>query len=80
MALAKTCLSEGLSLSETCYQSGFADYSNFIRSFTKLAGISPGKYTRKMKGNRENRIKTICNKQTAGAGKGRSDAVFVYFS
>lgn len=50
VALAKTCLSEGMSLSEACYQSGFADYSNFIRSFTKLAGTSPGKYARKMKG------------------------------
>jgi AraC-like DNA-binding protein len=50
VALAKTCLSEGLSLSETCYQSGFADYSNFIRSFTKLAGTSPGKYARQIKG------------------------------
>lgn len=48
--LAKSCLSEGLSLSEACYQSGFADYSNFIRSFTKIAGISPGKYARITKG------------------------------
>ncbi len=56
VALAKSCLSEGLSLSEACYQSGFADYSNFIRSFTKVAGISPGRYARKVNGQPEQLI------------------------
>ncbi|MEC0168564.1 AraC family transcriptional regulator [Paenibacillus graminis] len=45
--LAKSLLSEGLSITEVCYQSGFSDYANFIRSFTKIAGISPGKFAKK---------------------------------
>ena len=45
--LAKICLSEGMSITETCYHSGFGDYANFIRSFTKLVGTSPGKFMRK---------------------------------
>ncbi|GGH52293.1 AraC family transcriptional regulator [Paenibacillus silvae] len=44
--LAKVCLSDGMSITETCYQSGFGDYANFIRSFTKRVGISPGKFAR----------------------------------
>ncbi|MNO12467.1 HTH-type transcriptional activator Btr [compost metagenome] len=47
IALAKSFLSEGLSITEACYQSGFSDYANFIRSFTKTAGISPGKFAKK---------------------------------
>lgn len=46
IALAKKLLAEGCNVSETCYQAGFTDYSNFIRSFTNLAGIPPGKYAR----------------------------------
>lgn len=44
---AKRLLSEGKSVSETCYEAGFCDYTNFIRSFTKSAGMSPGKYRTK---------------------------------
>jgi len=47
IALAKTFLSGGLTVTEACYQSGFSDYANFIRSFTKIVGISPGKYAKK---------------------------------
>lgn len=47
IALAKSCLSEGLTLTEACYQSGFGDYANFIRSFTKAVGISPGRFAKK---------------------------------
>lgn len=47
ISLAKSCLNEGLSITEACYQSGFSDYSNFIRSFTKITRISPGKYAKK---------------------------------
>lgn len=42
--LAKLHLRDGMSITDTCYQSGFSDYANFIRSFTKIVGISPGKY------------------------------------
>lgn len=46
IALAKALLSEGKNVSETCYLSGFYDYANFIRSFSKSVGISPGQYKR----------------------------------
>jgi AraC-like DNA-binding protein len=44
--LAKTLLTDGMSITDVCFQSGFSDYANFIRSFTKIVGTSPGKYTR----------------------------------
>ncbi|MCA1295168.1 AraC family transcriptional regulator [Paenibacillus sp. alder61] len=49
IALAKSYLCEGLSITEACYQSGFSDYANFIRSFTKIAGISPGKFVKQIR-------------------------------
>lgn len=42
---AKILLSEGFSVTESCYKSGFNDYSNFLRIFKKTVGVSPGKYT-----------------------------------
>lgn len=42
--LAKRLLREGSNVSEACYHSGFLDYTNFIRSFTRTVGMSPGKY------------------------------------
>ncbi len=42
-------LSTDLSITEVCQQSGFSDYANFIRSFTKTVGISPGKYAKQQK-------------------------------
>ncbi|MBH1939927.1 helix-turn-helix transcriptional regulator [Mobilitalea sibirica] len=44
LSRAKSLLSEGKNVTETCYLSGFNDYANFIRSFSKAEGISPGKY------------------------------------
>lgn len=44
--LAKRLLDQGHSVTEACYMSGFNDYANFIRSFTKVSGISPGKYAK----------------------------------
>lgn len=41
---AKTLLKNGASVTEACFSSGFNDYANFIRSFKKKEGISPGKY------------------------------------
>ena len=43
---AKKLLSDGKNVSEACELSGFGDYSNFIRTFTQITGISPGKYAR----------------------------------
>ena len=41
---AKKLLSSGSNVSEACYKAGFSDYANFIRTFTKISGMSPGKY------------------------------------
>lgn len=46
IALAKQLLAGGKSVSETCFLTGFNDYSNFIRTFKNIAGVSPGKYSR----------------------------------
>ncbi len=42
--IAKQLLLEGADVTEACYRSGFNDYANFIRSFKKATGVSPGKY------------------------------------
>lgn len=44
IALAKHLLSDGHSVTEACDLCGFKDYSNFLKTFTKLVGISPKKY------------------------------------
>lgn len=44
ISIAKSLLSEGLSVSDAYEQSGFTDYSNFYKAFTKAVGISPKKY------------------------------------
>lgn len=41
---AKALLAEGRPVAETCSLCGFGDYSNFLKSFTKIVGISPKKY------------------------------------
>lgn len=41
---AKKYLKKGYSVSDTAFICGFHDYSNFIRTFTKSVGVSPGKY------------------------------------
>jgi len=46
VARAKKLLMEGKSVTETCHLSGFNDYSNFIRTFKRTVGISPGKYSK----------------------------------
>ena len=46
---ARTLLSSDLSITEVCQKSGFSDYANFIRSFTKTVGISPGKYAKQQR-------------------------------
>ena len=42
---AKKLLKKGESVSETALACGFSDYSNFIRTFKSIVGISPGKYS-----------------------------------
>ena len=46
---AKKLLLSGENVSDACCKSGFSDYSNFIRTFTKATGLSPGKYAKGMK-------------------------------
>ncbi len=52
IALAKKLLGGDCNVSEACWRSGFNDYANFLRSFKKYAGISPGKYKREHHGQR----------------------------
>lgn len=44
IALAKQLLQEGNNVTDTCLMSGFNDYSNFIRTFKKATGMSPGNF------------------------------------
>lgn len=44
VALAKELLNGGSTVTEACQQSGFHDYSNFIRTFRKTTGFSPGQF------------------------------------
>ena len=44
ISVAKQLLAEGVNVTEACYRSRFNDYSNFIRSFKKATGVSPGRY------------------------------------
>lgn len=41
---AKRLLSEGVNVTQACTRCGFNDYSNFLKMFKKIVGISPGKY------------------------------------
>jgi AraC-like DNA-binding protein len=45
IVLAKQLLLEGKSVTEACQQAGFNDYANFIRTFKKATGISPGSFS-----------------------------------
>lgn len=44
IARAKALLAKGHSVTETSVLCGFGDYSNFLKAFTKIVGISPKKY------------------------------------
>ena len=44
ITIAKVLLADGYTVGEACEKSGFNDYSNFLKSFTKAVGISPKKY------------------------------------
>lgn len=46
LSRAKSLLLEGKNVTDACYLSGFNDYANFIRSFTKAEGVPPGRYKR----------------------------------
>lgn len=44
ISIAKALLNEGVSVSEAFEKSGFSDYSNFFKAFTRAVGVSPKKY------------------------------------
>lgn len=44
ISIAKSHLNEGASVNEAFEKSGFGDYSNFFKAFTKAVGVSPKKY------------------------------------
>ena len=46
--LAKELISTDISLNNIAYQCGFNDYSNFLRMFHKVVGISPNQYRKQM--------------------------------
>lgn len=47
ITLAKSLLASGASVTEACYNSGFNDYSNFIRTFRQYTGTTPGSIKKK---------------------------------
>lgn len=44
IALAKALLADGHTVAETSSLCGFRDYSNFLKSFSRIVGVSPKKY------------------------------------
>ena len=48
--LAKELISSSIPLNEVSFQCGFNDYSSFLRSFTKMAGMSPSAYRKSIQG------------------------------
>lgn len=44
ISLAKKLLAEGYNVTSTASLCGFNDYSNFLRTFKKAVGITPGRY------------------------------------
>lgn len=43
---ARTLLLNGASITTTCYECGFKDYAHFVKVFSKVNSISPGKYAK----------------------------------
>jgi len=49
ISLAKELLLTGHTVEESCHLSGFHDYSNFIRTFRKNVGCTPGQFQRQLR-------------------------------
>jgi len=50
---ARLLADDGRSVTDIALESGFADLSNFVRTFHRAAGISPGRYRRAARGERK---------------------------
>ena len=56
--LARQQMMGTASLNDIAYQCGFNDYSNFLRSFGKVVGMSPSQYRKQLKQYRKKEIDT----------------------
>lgn len=45
LVLAQSLLLQGKTVTDVCYESGFRDYTHFIKTFSRTFGISPKKYS-----------------------------------
>ena len=45
---AKTLLSQGFSVTEACFRSGFGSTNNFLYTFKKLEGVPPSEYKKRL--------------------------------
>lgn len=49
MQHCRQAIAEGRTVLEACTESGFSDYSSFLKTFHRLYGISPSEYRRRLK-------------------------------
>ncbi len=49
---ARLLADDSLSITEIAYDVGFGDLSNFVRTFHRAAGVSPGRFRRAARGDR----------------------------
>ena len=54
--LARQQMMGSASLNDIAYQCGFNDYSNFLRSFGKIVGMSPSQYRKQLKQYRKKEV------------------------
>ncbi|MDO4294232.1 MAG: AraC family transcriptional regulator [Eubacteriales bacterium] len=48
LSLSKQLLSQGYSVTEACFRTGFRNYNNFITTFRNQVGCTPGQYQREL--------------------------------
>ena len=58
MILARQQMLGTASLNDIAYQCGFNDYSNFLRSFGKIVGMSPSQYRKQLRQYKRKEIDT----------------------
>lgn len=57
MQRCRRCIAAGLSVLDACNESGFSNYSSFLKSFRNLYGITPSEYRNQLRGAVERRNK-----------------------